>query len=200
MTVTETSPASSEAGNSMPLPGTIPHFEYISELQTPLSLNHDQLQAWLIDNFVAESFARAIRRHREEPISSFSSDASIDSRFMEARPPRLPIWRGTVSSLCDQNLLTIHGRPHPNESEAYNYTYDVALPLTHEFGLDVNRPLDATYKRGSLKNFKLHDVWAYNSYGDPAFKPDGNAPFVYAIQEAAYDLSRLLRHENGEVI
>jgi hypothetical protein len=204
------------------LPGTIRHLDYLAGLDIAQPRTLQELQGFLLDNFVAESFSRIIRRHRTLSPLPLEGDVVLDSRLINSSISQVPIFRGTLSLGSQQrnnNHLHIHGRPNPQEPTTYgrkyygrprpdepvlfDYTYDLSIPLTslsENLTIDVDRPLDAFFTRGNFSDIKTVDRWIYRSHADEYYKDEHDPTvFVCAVQEAATELAALLRRQNGEI-
>lgn len=191
-----------ETQNILPMPGSIPHLEYLAELEPPEITTLQDLQGFLLDNYVVESFVRLIRRHRTFFPMPIEGHVALDSRLIPGRTPPKQIFRGAmhIDSTHGQNtMLMLHGRPNPLDTIAYeDYTYDLLIPLTPSFELDPARPLEATYSRGSAKDIKSMDRWVYRSHAFPEYDEHDPDVFLCATQETAHDMAALIRYANGE--
>ena len=188
--------------HEVPMPGSIPHLEYMAQLETADIRTLQDLQGFLFDNLVCESFTRLIIKHRTFFPLPAKGHMTLDSRLIPGRPSPEPVFRAAIhldETHCKNTLLTIHGRPNPSESRGYDdYTYDIAIPLTNKLELNFSRPLEANYARGNVYDLERWDSWSYNSMAFAEYGQDDPAPFICAIQEAAHDLAQLIRYANGE--
>lgn len=198
MAIAEAEPFTAE--HSMPPPGTLEHLDYISRLEIPQISTLQELQGFLLTHRIAESFAGAMIDSQSALGNSHISQISMDSRSVFGNSPSSPLIRGaihTISHNPQTRLLTLHGRPNPKNSEGYDYTYDLSLPLDARYNLDLNRPPEANFARGNAST-KLWDRLTYRPYAYEEYEENDPTILLYAIAEAARDMSALIKTQAAD--
>ena len=199
MSITESAPMVETQDPLMP--GTISHLDYLAKLEVIPPQTLQEVQGFLVANSVAESFSKLINEHRTHSPLSHWGGAVLDSRLIGSQADHQSTFRGSLSLSENNpqlNRVRIDGRPKPNETVLYNYTYDLSIPLLPDLTLDLRRPVEAFYARGSYSDMKTFDRWIYLSQASQGYDENDPTVFMCAVQEAAGELAALLRRQKLE--
>jgi hypothetical protein len=185
----------------IPQPGTLEHLKYLSTLTIPEDSELNDPKLFLEHTMAVTSFSILARRHRTYWPLRNSGTVEFDSRMLGIGPEWQAIFRcqyGMNQHPAANNLsLIIHGQPKPQEQQPYNYEYGISIPIIKETSgifYDPRRPSTATYTtRGSIRENIIYDEASY-----PEYKEDDPVVLFSAVQEAAYDMLRLMHYMYGE--
>lgn len=191
---------------SMPQPGTLEYFSWLSSLDAQSEFGNLNARAFLEQAHVAKGFIGFIRVHRTQLPLRREYRADLDSTRLQLGPSEKGIFKGSVEinpDLPNHGALILHGQPNPEASHEDNYTYDAFIPLRltapNYFAIDYdsNRPLQAVYNWKSHEDIRHHRSLAFSEISYPEYGRDDPLVLINAVQEAARDLYGIFHEQFG---